>query len=265
LRAEGHRMPFWKLGVAALAISAGTGCAGTLDYGMLVNKYEASTDLRYGARDAYRLQVGKRSIDVMFPLSSIAELDAASTKLRKPVPESHPRQTGEAIVWDEVVYNSETTRFIPNANGIRVESSQFHIVNDTGQLAIGYTIYESGGAMVHRALIITPPKADKHPQGGSDPGTHAIVADEFRDLFRQLTGTELKAVKVLQSGDFEGRYTVHVIGVDEAGKPIGQYKGGILCFGINYVPLEDKVSSGIGLLVEPGTPDPVTGRKVDYR
>jgi hypothetical protein len=254
-----RRMPFWKACAAALVLTAGAGCATTS--GLTRNDYYisyfSSITRQYGARDTRQYQAAGHTFEVMFLDKTISEIDAATRPMREANLALREGQNGEMVQVREVLLREEFIRPAGSASNGYV-SPGTPVRQTLGTVGFIYIISPGQGRASHSAALFFPPSVDTSPTVDSLPGMREAPAAEFAQAFRDITGQELRRVKVLVEPSSE-YITAHVIGVDESGRPIGQYRGGYLAFGMTFFPRQNTFRYGLGIIVEPGGPDPVTG------
>jgi hypothetical protein len=240
--------PFAKLAAAAaLALATTIGCATTgIRWNEYYEHYPSSISRQYGTQTVRVLPLGSHRLEVMFLNDSIASLESTMTPLRSRDLHLQEGQSADLVTLPNVVLRQTRTEE-------SVGALSFLFLKERGADGPNYT-----------AAVFFPASLDTQPQLRSLPGLRTAPSIEFAQVFREVTGQELEHVHILveRSSDFVhgGDFiSAHVIGVDAQGRPLGQYRGGIVSFGMTYYPLRDELRSGLGIIVEYGGPDPVTG------
>jgi hypothetical protein len=238
---------FGKLAAAALVMATGIGCATTgLGWGEYYDHYPSSISRQYGTQTVRVLAIGSHRLSVMFLKSTIAQMEASNERLRFRDLRLQEGQSADLVTLPDVVLRQSYTQ------------------ETLGALSFLFLKERGANSPNYSAALFFPSSLDTQPQMSSLPGLRVLPAIEFAQVFREVTGQELERVHVLvertsdfiNGGDF---ISAHIIGVDAQGRPLGQYRGGIVCFGMTYAPLRDELRSGLGILVEPGGRDPVNG------
>jgi len=234
----------FRCGIAALMVAAAAGCAGTArPHDDQYRYYLNSITRQYGADRIRQFEAGGKTVSVMFLSDTIQSMLQRNREFGV-IEEVDPQGTyGTLAFFDKVVLREERSGY----SGPTIRSR--------GRVGVGFLIGADG---TYNAVVAFPSSLDTHPQMAGAPGRRMVDSKAFAELYRSVTGQELRRVKLLLDLT-TSPITVHMVPADEQGRVTGQYRGGQLAFGVSYFPTQDLVRGGIGLLIEPGGRDPVDG------
>lgn len=166
-----------------------------------------------------------------------------------------------------------TLRLSDTVNKLDKQTSKYRRGQHTSTSGAYATVIEISGEDLKASVVLNPPSGrsrlgvtfppekDRKPQG-QIPGHWGMIIEDFIRVVEEKTGQNVAGIKwIVDKGANGGNcINIYALPVNPEGEIIGKHEGGYLVAGASYYPQKGAVYGAIGLLLEPGTPEPVASQ-----